>query len=358
MVVDEERKTGFADRLQRAWYEPGLSGWVLLFMPLTLLYAIASGVRRWLFSAGLNRSTRLPVATVVVGNLTAGGSGKTPLTLYLAQQLRLRGYKPGIVSRGYGGTATEPTSVSRHSNPVLVGDEPVLMAQASGVPVFVARQRAAAGLALLAAHPDVNVLLCDDGLQHYALQRDVELCVVDGARGLGNGWLMPSGPLRESRGRLTRVGAVVVNGAAAAGWHERAYAMHLQPGQFYALCNPDQTFNAADLQQLDESGQPPALHAVCGIGNPARFFATLLGLGLRFTPHAMPDHHAYKLGDLPADGLILVTAKDAVKLVALPGIAAVDARIRVLPVHAQVEAGLADWLIARIDEVNNGRQAT
>ncbi|KPC49179.1 tetraacyldisaccharide 4'-kinase [Amantichitinum ursilacus] len=349
-MIEEKRQTGFADRLQRAWYKPGLSGWVLLFVPLALLYAAITALRRRLYRSGLMGSTRLPVATVVVGNVSVGGSGKTPLTLFLAQQLRDSGYRPGIISRGYGGSATVPTAVDPYSNPAEVGDEPVLMAQGSGVPVFVARRRADAGKALLAAHPEVNVLLCDDGLQHYALQRDVELCVIDAARGLGNGWLLPAGPLRENRQRLAEVGAVVVNGGAGAGWHARSYGMQLQPGAFQALSQPTRTFSAAEMAA---SGP---LHAVCGIGNPARFFATLLGLGLRFTPHAMPDHHNYQLSDLPADGLILVTAKDAVKLAALPGIAAVDARIRVLPVHAQVDAGLIDWLTARIDEVNNGRQ--
>ncbi len=202
------------------------------FVPLTLLYAGISALRRRLYRWRVFSSARLPVTTVVVGNLSVGGSGKTPLTLFLAQQLLRHGYRPGIISRGYGGIATIPTAVHPYSNPTDVGDEPVLMAQGSGVPVFVARKRADAGKALLQAHPEVNVLLCDDGLQHYALQRDIELCVIDAARGLGNGWLLPSGPLRESRARLADVGAVVVNGGTAADWHQRSLACSCSRARF------------------------------------------------------------------------------------------------------------------------------
>ncbi|GGP21411.1 tetraacyldisaccharide 4'-kinase [Silvimonas iriomotensis] len=345
-----QSETGFARQLVDAWYKPGLDGRVLLLVPLAWLYRAITAVRRGLFRLGLKKSARLPVPTIVIGNITAGGSGKTPLTIYLAQALLAAGFKPGIISRGYGGAALTATLVTARSDPAMTGDEPVLMAQATGVPVMVGRDRVAAGLALLAAHPDVNVILCDDGLQHYRLQRDIELCVIDGARGLGNGQLIPAGPLREGRGRLRQVDAVIVNGEGTTDWHPRTHTMQLQPGPIYHLQDPTRTVTPAAL-----AGQ--TLHAMAGIGNPARFFATLSALGLHTQNHAFADHQRYTAADLPADGLIITTEKDAVKLTSLSGIALTDDRIRVLPVRAQLDDGLMTWLAARILEVSNGRQA-
>ncbi|GGP26936.1 tetraacyldisaccharide 4'-kinase [Silvimonas amylolytica] len=345
-----QSETGFARQLVDAWYKPGLDGRVLLFVPLAWLYGAVTALRRGLFRVGLKKSTHLPVPTIVIGNITVGGSGKTPLTIYLAQQLLVAGFKPAIVSRGYGGSAQTVTPVTAASDPAVTGDEPVLMAQATGVPVMVGRDRVAAGLALLAAHPEVNVILCDDGLQHYRLQRDIELCVIDGARGLGNGQLIPAGPLREGKGRLQKVDAVIVNGVGATDWHAHTWTMQLQPDAIYHLADRTRTDSVAEL-----GGQ--TLHAVAGIGNPARFFATLSALGLQTKNHAFADHQRYTTADLPADGLIITTEKDAVKLTSLSGIALTDDRIRVLPVRAQLDDGLMTWLAARILEVSNGRQA-
>ncbi len=345
-----QSESGFARQLVDAWYKPGLDGRVLLFMPLAWIYGAITALRRRLFRLGLKRSAQLPVPTVVVGNITVGGSGKTPLTIYLAQQLQAAGFTPGIISRGYGGSAQATTPVTATSDPAITGDEPVLMAQATGVPVMVGRDRVAAGLALLAAHPGVNVILCDDGLQHYRLQRDIELCVIDGARGLGNGQLIPAGPLREGKGRLRQVDAVIVNGTGATDWHPHTWTMQLQAGAIYHLTDRTRTDDPADLAAH-------TLHAVAGIGNPARFFATLAALGLQTQNHAFADHQHYVPADLPADGLIITTEKDAVKLTSLSGIALTDDRIRVLPVRAQLDDGLMTWLAARIKEVSNGRQA-
>ncbi|MDR3426791.1 tetraacyldisaccharide 4'-kinase [Silvimonas sp.] len=343
------RSTGFAQWLVQAWYKPGPGGRVLLFLPLAWLYGAITGLRVWLYRRGFKRSEHLPVPTIVVGNITAGGSGKTPLTIYLAQQLAMAGFTPGIISRGYGGSAEVATEVTASADPALVGDEPVLMAQATGVPVVVGRDRIAAGQALLAAHPGVNVILCDDGLQHYRLQRDIELCVIDGERGLGNGLMLPAGPLREAVSRLAAVDAVIVNGGTPRSWHERTFGMQLLPGAIYSLGQPTQTTPVAALANQ-------TLHAVAGIGNPARFFATLAQLGLSTQNHAFADHQAYTAADLPADGIIITTEKDAVKLATLSGIVASDDRIRVLPVRAQLDDGLMTWLAARINEVSNGRQ--
>ncbi|MBM3117744.1 tetraacyldisaccharide 4'-kinase [Jeongeupia naejangsanensis] len=338
---------------ERIWYGTHPLKWALA--PLSLLFAVIGVCRRWLFQRGFKRVERLPVPVIVVGNLTAGGTGKTPLTAYLARELVAGGFRPGIVSRGYGGKAEGPTPVGADSDPAQVGDEPVLLARAAGVPVVVCRDRAAAGRALLAAHPQVDVLLCDDGLQHYRLGRDVELCVVDGMRGFGNGWQLPAGPLREPRSRLAGVDAVVVNGGTADVLHaqqfdmllpSQQFKMILQPGRLYRLDDPTITRDANDL-----AGE--TLAAVCGIGNPARFFATLAGLGLTFSRHAFADHHAYAVDDLPA-GMLVTTEKDAVKLAARPDIRVDGARIWVLPVNAMLSPDLGQWLATRLQ---NGRKA-
>jgi tetraacyldisaccharide 4'-kinase len=327
--------------LNRIWYNR-LSIWAILLWPLSLLFALLANLNKLLYRCNLQSSTKLPVPVIVVGNITVGGTGKTPLTVYLAQELTKLGWNVGIVSRGYARTgidANSPQEVTLDSNPAEVGDEPLLLARATGVPVFVARQRAVAGQALLAAHPTVNVLLCDDGLQHYALARDFELCVIDGARGLGNGLRLPAGPLREAPSRLENVSALVLNGGNSnltLPDSTPQFSMRLQAQTCYQLTHPDVLRSAADF--VGEM-----LIAMPGIGNPARFFATLSDLNFRFAEQAMPDHHAFSVQDLSASGAIIVTEKDAVKLSAL-NLGADGDRIWVLPVAAQIEPNLADWL--------------
>ncbi|MGB0128095.1 MAG: tetraacyldisaccharide 4'-kinase, partial [Rhodocyclaceae bacterium] len=240
------------------------------------------------------------------------GSGKTPLVLWLADALRQRGFRPGIISRGYGGTASAPQAVAADSDPEVVGDEPILLARLSGCAVWVGRDRAAAAVSLLAGVPGTDLLIADDGLQHYRLARDVEIAVFD-RRGVGNGWLMPAGPLREPVARLETVDAIVCNGEdvpAGLFFPEDVprYRMELAGDIFYRLGNPDSRANPAALQGK-------RLHAVAGIGDPQRFFDHLTRLGLVFTPHPFPDHHRFTVEDLSfpdADGL-LMTEKDAVK---------------------------------------------
>jgi len=329
----------FARWLQRQWFEqrrltPAL--WFLL--PLSALFFLLSRLRR-----RLTQPQKLPVPVVVVGNITVGGAGKTPLTLWLAQQLRAQGCQPGIVSRGYGGSAEVPRPVAADSLPAEVGDEPLLLARRSGVPVWVGRDRAAAGRSLLAAHPEVDVVLCDDGLQHYRLARDVELAVFDG-RGIGNGRLLPVGPLREPLARLGEVDAVVCNGVADARLPDdvRRFAMDLRPADFYRLDQPGQTCRASDLRGR-------RLHALAGIGDPRRFFRTLEGLGLSFSCHPFADHHAYTANDLAfaADGVLLMTEKDAVKCAPL-----VPGETWVLPVEAELSPALVELILEKI----RGRQ--
>jgi tetraacyldisaccharide 4'-kinase len=326
--------------LQREWYEQRRQSPALwLLRPLSGVFAAAAWLNRR--QAG---GERLPVPVVVVGNITVGGAGKTPLTLWLAQQLSARGMRPGIVSRGYGGDSALPRPVTGQSTAREVGDEPLLLFRRSGVPAWVGHDRSAAARALLAANPQVDLILCDDGLQHYRLARDVELAVFDG-RGAGNGHLLPAGPLREPLSRLDGVDAVICNGdpdVRLPGSVPR-FAMRLQPGHFERLGDSGQTCAAGDL-----AGR--TLHAVAGIGDPERFFRTLEGLGLRFSRHPFPDHHAYVAGDLDfaRDGVLLMTEKDAVKCT---GLTAGEAWM--LPVEAELSPALIDLVLEKL----RGRQA-
>ena len=270
------------------------------------------GLRRLTYRWGIRPVTILPVPVIVVGNITVGGTGKTPLVIWLAEALRQRGFSVGIVSRGYGGRAgTWPRAVHRDSDPALVGDEPVLLARATNCPVSVGPDRVKAARALLAREPreQPDVLLADDGLQHHALGRIMEIVVVDGERGLGNGMCLPAGPLREGRDRLARASAVVINGGD---WGDDRGAEHI----FRA------TTSAQDARRLTSSDRKPLdsfrgspVHAVAAIGHPQRFFSMLEAAGLKVIPHPLPDHAPIDAADLRFDdaGPVLVTEKDAVK---------------------------------------------
>ncbi|TCS73969.1 lipid-A-disaccharide kinase [Sulfuritortus calidifontis] len=329
------------ERLVRCWYRP--CPWRYLLTPVSLLFFLAVWLRRLAYRAGWLGVERLPVPVVVVGNIAVGGTGKTPLTIWLAEQLRQAGWHPGIVSRGYGGRRRDAAPVQPDSDPEDVGDEPVLLAQRTGCPVWVGRRRAEAARQLLAFHPEVDVILADDGLQHYALARDVELVVVDGERGFGNGWLLPAGPLREPRSRLDSVTAVVVNGGQIlADLAAPQFAMTLSGRRFWRLGAPQTVVEAGHF-----AGR--AVEAVAGIGNPARFFRTLADLGIRAQPHALPDHHRYRPQDLPA-GTVLMTEKDAVKCAAFE-----PADAWVLRIDAEVGAGLKNIILEKIGSPD-GRQ--
>ncbi|MEW9900360.1 tetraacyldisaccharide 4'-kinase [Chitinivorax sp. PXF-14] len=333
--------------IERLWYRT--SALTLPLLPLTLLFGAVASIRRGLFQAGWKQSVKLPVPVVVVGNITVGGAGKTPLTIALVAGLRQLGYRPGIISRGYGGQIRGIAAVTPASAPADVGDEPVLMAQRTGCPVFVGRDRAAAGRALLAEHPSCNILVCDDGLQHYRLQRDIELCVVDTARAFGNGLLLPAGPLREPYRRLRRVSAVVLNGQAevATPASTPRFRMRLQGERFTNLADPALCASASHFQSM-------RVVAVAGIGNPQRFFDHLKRLGIEAECHAFPDHHAYAPSDLafPDADAILLTEKDAVKCCG-----AKDARIWALPVSAEVEPDLAQFVADTLRKMHGPQAA-
>lgn len=310
-----------------------------LLAPWSLLFGVLAGLRTLAYQLRLLRSRRLPVPVIVVGNITAGGTGKTPLTLALVDWLRAAGLRPGIVSRGHGGQGREPMPVLPDSDPAVAGDEPVLLARRAGCPVWIGRRRVSAARRLLAMHPEVDLILADDGLQHYALARDFEIVVVDGIRGLGNGWLLPAGPLRECRRRLERVDAVVVNGRMRTDLPGRVFSMRLAGEVFRHLQDPSRTATARDL-----ADRP--LHAVAGIGHPQRFFDHLTALGLAFTAHAFPDHHAFHAEDLPP-GRVLMTEKDAVKLLPLAGEPGLS-DCWYLAVDAIPEPGLKHLILSRI----------
>lgn len=287
------------DTLESAWYGARRPPWWT--WPLATLYGGAIRLRAALYRIGWLRSTRLPVPVVVIGNLSVGGTGKTPLTIAVAEALRARGYRPGVASRGYGGSQRQPLLLDDAPDPARVGDEPCLI-RASGVPVAVGRDRPAAAQLLIDSGCDV--VIADDGLQHYALARDVEICVIDGVRRFGNGRLLPAGPLREPLARLRQVDFRVCNGGVPA---EGEYPMQLRGGEVVSLCD--------DHHQPLERFAGQRVHAIAAIGHPSRFFASLRAAGIEVVEHAFADHHAYVADELDFDDhlALLMTDKDAVK---------------------------------------------
>lgn len=287
--------------LVKAWYQ---GHWALtLLKPLSLLYSGITSVRRWGYQQGYLSSQRFDLPVIVVGNITAGGTGKTPLTLAIVDYLKQQGYRPAIVSRGYGGQTDYPAQVTINSSAQQVGDEPLLMFLQSRVPVVVAPKRAEA-VAYLQDKQLADVVVCDDGLQHYALARDIEIAVIDGARGLGNGKLLPEGALREAPSRLNSVDFIVVNGQGYT--HPQAFRMTLQASAWQMV---------GDFANKEPPKPSQTIHAVAGIGNPQRFFMQLEQQGFTLIKHPFTDHHQFTRQDVDfSDNLpIVMTAKDAVK---------------------------------------------
>jgi len=333
----------FTERILATWYAPRVTPLAALLWPFSLIYRLVVALRRALYRGGVLRAVRLPVPVVIVGNITVGGAGKTPLTCALAEALLAHGWHPGVISRGYGGSAATARAVAVADDPRVVGDEPLIFA-AMKLPVWIGRDRVAAGAGLIAAHPECDVILADDGLQHYRLARAMEIVVVDDARGLGNGLALPAGPLREAPARMQEADAVVRLVApgtpqvpAANG---RATQMQHLALPWRNLVDPARAAVVADWRGSD-------VHAVCGTGNPERFFAMLRAQGIAAHEHALPDHHAFTPADIafPGATAILMTQKDAVKCMGFA-----DARCWYLPVRAQVDPAL----IALVEEKIRG----
>ncbi len=319
----------------RFWVRRGAIAWLL--WPASLAFGLVVAIRRFLYWVRVLKSAHPGIPVIVVGNITVGGSGKTPLAIWIAEFLKGKGWSPAIISRGYGASAPTrtPRAATVASDAAEVGDEPVVLARRSGCPVWIGPDRIAVAAALRAAHPEVNVLVLDDGLQHYRLRRDLEIAVAD-ARGLGNGFLLPAGPLREPRYRLRTVDAVIAHGASPV----KDFSMSLAGEEVHRMTD------ARERRSLKAfAGQ--RVHAAAGIGDPNRFFLHLGAAGVKVIPHPFPDHHRFSARDLEfGDGLpVILTEKDAVKLRS-----AARPDWWVLPVSARLDPGFGAWLLKRLDE--------
>jgi tetraacyldisaccharide 4'-kinase len=325
-------------RLTELWYRES-AGFSLL-APLAWLYGLVMTVRRGAYAWGLMRTRRAGKPVIVVGNLTVGGTGKTPLVAWLAEQLSLSGLKVGIVSRGYGRSKREPEGVHAESAWRDVGDEPMLLQICTGCDVVVAQDRFAGAQQLIAL--GVDVVIADDGLQHLRLARDCEIVVIDGARGFGNGRLLPAGPLREPASRVRNASIVVVNGIP-----EHASLRVPVQGSL------QMTLFGGEAHRVDGLAAPEPLehfrgrrvHAVAGIGNPQRFFRDLRARGIDLVEHPFPDHHPFTAADLTfGDDLpVVMTQKDAVRCRELG-----NARLWYVPVVARFSDSQARELIDRV----------
>jgi len=288
--------------LEHYWYESNYLVWLLL--PISWIYCLIAVIRRKLYQLNIKKSYRAKVPLVVIGNIVAGGSGKTPLLISLCEYIQQCGFKPGVVSRGYGGTVRGIKQVVDNDSAEQVGDEPLMIYQRTKVPVVVGADRVAAVNYLL-QNNQCDIVLSDDGLQHYRMQRNLEIAVVDSSRGFGNGFCLPAGPLRERPSRLNDVDIVVYSGVDKDNTNECSYILeivsltHLHSGESRSL----------------SSFAECHVHALAGIGNPARFFEQLRSNGLNIIEHAFADHHSYQQVDFSGwnKDCIIMTEKDAVK---------------------------------------------
>ncbi|MEN8178376.1 MAG: tetraacyldisaccharide 4'-kinase [Pseudomonadota bacterium] len=327
------------NRIEQIWNGWGL--FTLLLLPLSALYCLLVAVRRRLYRLGLLNSGKLPAPVIVVGNISVGGTGKTPVVVWLARWLLEKGFSPGIVTRGYGGESAHwPRQVTADTQASQVGDEAVLLYRRTSCPVYAGPDRFKTGQRLL-AEQDCNIIISDDGLQHYALSRDLELAVIDGERRFGNGLCLPAGPLREQKSRLHKVDLILTNGTAQEG---------------------EQPFQVSGTQVLavnDSGGEPQPLssfagkhvEAVAGIGNPERFFSMLESIGVKISRHVFPDHHPFSPNDLAsfAGNTVLMTEKDAVKCEAF---AAND--VWFVPADAHFNENFTNQLELSIDRLIHG----
>ncbi len=318
--------------LQRHWYCRSLTWLTLLLLPFSYLFRLIVFLRLFFYKHQFIKTQHFPVPIIVIGNLTVGGTGKTPIVIWLADFLKTQNWRPGIISRGFGGSKqTTPFVVKEHSDPKVVGDEAILLVRKSECPVVICADRVAAAKKLLEI-TDCNVILSDDGLQHYRLARDIEIAVLDGDRQLGNGFLMPAGPLRESQARLNQVDFVIQQGGSE---NEKYYHMQVKGNELVSLANPKTHIPVAHFKNT-------SVHAVAGIGNPQRFFASLREQGLQIIEHVFPDHYLYEKKDFnfPDTLPIVMTEKDKVKCESWA-----DERFWYLPVVATIDESFKKKLL-------------
>ena len=326
--------------LNGIWY--GRHSLAAILAPVSWLFCAGVQLRRLAYETGVAKVHRVRMPVVVVGNISVGGTGKTPLVIWICSYLKSKGFRPGIVARGYKGKAAKwPQQVRVDSDPDSVGDEAVVLARRSACPVAVGPRRVEVVESLI-QHTDCDVLVCDDGMQQLALGRDVEIAVVDGQRGFGNGWCLPAGPLREPPSSLKRVDLVVSYGQSRAGAHSMEYQ---------ALA-PRRLLDDREERVTGFAGK--RIHGVAGIGDPARFFSQLRDLGLEVIEHFFPDHYRYRAADLDfGDTLpVMMTEKDAVKCqrYARPN-------HWYLPVDAKLSAQFGVRLLSLIKEKTHGQEA-
>lgn len=328
--------------LQKLWYQKTLNPLLWPLIPLSLIYRSIMAFRHELYKNKFFKVYKCSLPVIVVGNLTVGGSGKTPLVIHIARVLKQQGMRPGIVSRGYLGTNSGPVFVNANSDPNEVGDEPVLLAKRLFCPIVVAKQRIKA-VETLADSAQVDVIISDDGLQHEAMGRDVEVIVIDGRRRFGNGWCLPAGPLREPESRLSTADFLVSNTPDRFDI-DTEYEMELRPRPLYKAIRPAEQLSISALQHH-------TVHAVAGIGYPDRFFELLKKYEIKIIPHPFPDHHVFSDQDLnfKDDHLIIMTEKDAVKCEGLIG-----EKHWVLPVEASLNPLFDVRLLTTLQELRNG----
>ena len=338
----------------KIWLKRGVASQLL--QPLAWLYGALLNFRFGLYLMGYKAQYRAPVPVIVVGNIFIGGTGKTPMVIKLIEFLRLHGWNPGVISRGYGREADTVLEVTTTSLAAEVGDEPLLIVQHTDCPLFVSRSRALAAQALLKQHPSIDLLISDDGLQHYALGRDIEIVMYD-QRGIGNGFLLPAGPLRETPKRrrdftILNVGTNQSLQLVPPGVGDDVIQMRLQASSLSQLCNSEHQVDLASLRGK-------SILAAAGIGNPQRFFDLLTQAGLSFEALPLPDHHVFdeQVFAQKTAEIILITEKDAVKCRQIAGLRQ-DPRIWVVPVQAHLEERFGVELLKLLSEKKHGLAST
>jgi len=325
--------------LEAIWYKQGKGGFLLF--PLMGFYCVINGLQRWLQTT---LQKKLPCPVIIVGNITVGGTGKTPLTIYLVKLLEKAGYKPAIITRGYGGSAAQwPQTVTANSDPNLVGDEAVLMATRTDVPVYAGANRLASIQQLL-KETDCDVIISDDGMQHYKLPRDIQIAVIDATRMLGNGYCLPAGPLREPESRLDNCDFIVLNGGLKTN-NKSGLSMKLFGDVLVNL----KTAKEIPLSKLCDH----SVNAITGIGNPQRFYKTLEQGGLRLHQYSFPDHHQFTTADFQVNNDLdfVMTEKDAVKCKSF----ATD-KFWYLPVSATLDNKFDSGLLEKLKDVVNTKE--